>query len=962
MSENIRKLLKKSIIYSTFVGVLLCVWKKNKNSTAKLEEGKTDNKTATASIRNKSNIYERVIKRWLDIILSFCGIVVLSPLFIILSVAIFIDDPGPVIFKQKRIGLNKSFFQLYKFRSMKMNTPHDIPTHQLSNPEQYITRVGKFLRKSSIDELPQLFNIFAGDISVVGPRPALWNQDDLIQERDLYDANSVMPGLTGYAQINGRDELEIPVKAKYDGEYVSALRKSSISGLIMDIKCFFGTFVSVIKSDGVVEGGTGELNKDIGKDYFYPEVDTKIGFDEEIKIDFSVHKKVLITGANSYIGESFEKYAREHYGDNFEIDTVDMIDESWREKSFEGYDTVFHVAGIAHADVGNVSDDVKTRYYEVNTRLAVETAKKAKEDGVKQFVFMSSMIIYGESAPYGKKKIISADTIPMPANFYGDSKWQADKGVRALADDNFNVLVLRPPMIYGKGSKGNYPLLSKFAKKLPVFPFVNNQRSMLYIENLCEFLSQVILVGKGGVFFPQNAEYTRTSDMVREISAVNGKKIVVSRILTPFVMIGSKFPGRIGEIVNKAFGNNCYLYEISNYGIQYQIHNLKESIQRTEEKRKKALIVVSVASMIDQFNMKNIEILQSLGYDVDVAANFVMPGTITDARSDDLKIELKDMGVGVYNIPIPRKINVADICKSYKSVKKLIKDNDYTILHCQSPIGGVIARAASIPKRRGLNVIYTAHGFHFYKGAPIRNWLVFYPIEKIYSHFTDVLITINKEDYSFAQSHLKAKKNAYVPGVGVDTNKFHSVDIDKDNKRKELCVKDDEVVVLSIGELNKNKNHEIIIKALSNNKKMHYFIAGKGELDSYLELLAKKNNVNLTLLGYRTDIPDLLAIADVYAFPSYREGLSVALMEAISAGVPCVASDIRGNRDLIENGVNGFLVLPSDVLGFEQAINYCVTDVRKKIKINSDLIKQIDISHISKIMTEIYKQCSNWKR
>lgn len=208
-------------------------------------------------------------------------------------------------------------------------------------------------------------------------------------------------------------------------------------------------------------------------------------------------KKVLITGADSYIGVSFENYVRVYYASKLSVDTVDMIDGSWRKKDFSLYDVVYHVAGIAHADVGNVSDEMKAKYYAINTDLAIETAKKAKEQGVRQFVFMSSAIVYGDSAPYGKSKRITKDTEPKPANFYGDSKWQADKGVRELADERFTVTVLRPPMIYGKGSKGNYPILAKMAKKLLIFPDVRNERSMLCIENLCEFLCQVMIRGEG---------------------------------------------------------------------------------------------------------------------------------------------------------------------------------------------------------------------------------------------------------------------------------------------------------------------------------------------------------------------------------------------------------------------------------------------------------------------------------
>ena len=195
-------------------------------------------------------MYKKFIKRCVDIILSFSGIILASWLYLIIIIAILIDDPGPVFFTQKRVGKNKKFFNLYKFRSMKMSTPHDIPTHLLENPEKYITRVGRFLRKSSLDEIPQLWNILKGDMSVIGPSPALWNQDDLIEERDKYSANDIRPGLSGWAQINGRDELAIEDKAKLDGEYVQKM------SFLFDCRCFFGTAISALRGDGVIEGGT----------------------------------------------------------------------------------------------------------------------------------------------------------------------------------------------------------------------------------------------------------------------------------------------------------------------------------------------------------------------------------------------------------------------------------------------------------------------------------------------------------------------------------------------------------------------------------------------------------------------------------------------------------------------------------------------------------------------------------
>ena len=200
-------------------------------------------------------IYETSIKRLLDVVLSGVGLVALSPVYLIISVAIKADDPGPVLFTQKRVGKNKRYFNLHKFRSMKMSTPHNVPTHMLDNPDQYITRVGKFMRRTSLDELPQVWDIFVGNMSIIGPRPALWNQDVLVAERDKYNANDVKPGLTGWAQINGRDELELAEKARLDGEYVRRI------GFPFDVKCFVGTVLSVIKSDGVVEGGTGNMKK-----------------------------------------------------------------------------------------------------------------------------------------------------------------------------------------------------------------------------------------------------------------------------------------------------------------------------------------------------------------------------------------------------------------------------------------------------------------------------------------------------------------------------------------------------------------------------------------------------------------------------------------------------------------------------------------------------------------------------
>lgn len=210
-------------------------------------------------------MYIKVVKRLIDIILTGLAMLLLSWLFIIIIIAIFIDDPGPVIFTQKRVGKGKTYFSLHKFRSMKMSTPHDIPTHLLDRPDQYITRVGHILRKTSLDELPQLYDILIGKMSIIGPRPALWNQDDLIAERDKYGANDVKPGLTGWAQINGRDEIEIPLKAKLDGDYVKKLREGGFRAFLFDCRCFMGSIITVIRADGIVEGKVDDITTQKGE-------------------------------------------------------------------------------------------------------------------------------------------------------------------------------------------------------------------------------------------------------------------------------------------------------------------------------------------------------------------------------------------------------------------------------------------------------------------------------------------------------------------------------------------------------------------------------------------------------------------------------------------------------------------------------------------------------------------------
>lgn len=311
-------------------------------------------------------------------------------------------------------------------------------------------------------------------------------------------------------------------------------------------------------------------------------------------------KRVLITGANSYIGTSLKRYLLE-YNDRqgrelYRVDMISQRDPEWESYDFSGYDAVFQASGIAHVDTGSVTAEQQALYYQVNCELAVATARKARAAGVGLFLYPSSIIVYGDSAPYGKSRMITAQTPPNNPHFYGNSKLRAEEELGRLAgtadgdapegagggSQEMQLAILRLPMVYGRGSRGNYPMLAKLAAKLPFFPAVQNQRSMIYIENLCEFIRQRIEDGRGGLYFPQNAEYTATARMVQEIAAAHGKKVRLLKALNPLVALASRMPGKIGAMANKAFGSLTYDRSMSGEMESYCLYDLPESIRRTE--------------------------------------------------------------------------------------------------------------------------------------------------------------------------------------------------------------------------------------------------------------------------------------------------------------------------------------------------------------------------------------------
>ena len=926
----------------------------------------------------RPGIYEKYIKRAMDVILSFGGLVVLSPLYIGISAAIIIDDPGPVFFTQKRLGQNKKYFKLHKFRSMKMSTPHDVPTHMLENPEQYITRVGKFLRAHSLDELPQIWDIFIGNMSVIGPRPGLWNQDVLTAERDKYNANDVKPGLTGWAQINGRDELEIPVKAKLDGEYVKKI------GLLMDIRCFLGSVGVFAHDDSVVEGGTGEMSK-TGRHYTDGKTATeligKIGFDETVTVDKNIKRKILITGAGSYIGESFRAYVDEYYKENFEIETLDMLDEKWREKDFSSFDIVYHVAGIAHADVGNVDEATKEKYYAVNTDLTVEVCKKAKADRVKEFVFMSSMIVYGDSAPYGAKKIVDANTVPKPANFYGDSKLQADVAVRELADEEFKVIVLRPPMIYGKGSKGNYPVLAKLAKKLPVFPDVDNERSMLHIDNLCEFLCQVMLIEHltqdAVVLIPQNAEWTKTSDMVEQIAEVSGKKIKKTKVLTPAVKIAGMMPGKIGGLVNKAFGNNCYAYKISVYsGVNYQKNTLKQSIIRTEEKEnidsseedshtsasdeKKHILVISQYFYPETFRINDMcQEWVKRGYKVTVITgipNYPM-GKFFDGYGYTKKRKEIWNGINIVRIPlIPRGKTSIGMVANYLSfvasgyIVNIFTDvkADYVFTFEVSPMSQALIGCWYAKKHHVPHYLYVQDLWpeNVITVTGISNPVIIKPINKMVDYIyanSDQIFTTSP---SFAETicsrlvKVNQKKVHYWPQYAEEF--YHPCE----RKMIKEIPDDDSFKVIFTGNIGTAQGLEILPKAaeLLKEENIKFVIVGDGRYLKEFNNEIKQRKVQKKFIMIPRQpaerIPELLC-ACAAAFlsfqndPLWKKTIPAKLQSYMACGMPIIASAEGETERVIKKANCGVCCKIGDVDGLSDCIRKLADQDISKMADNS---------------------------
>lgn len=370
--------------------------------------------------------------------------------------------------------------------------------------------------------------------------------------------------------------------------------------------------------------------------------------------------------------------------------------------------------------------------------------------------------------------------------------------------------------------------------------------------------------------------------------------------------------------------------------------------------KKKVLFVATVVKThINVFHLPMLEQFKNNGWETWVAARNDFP------IKEDCNIPFCDVYV---DMPFARNPFMPQNIKVYKALKKLIDKEQFDIISCHTPVGGVLARlAAAKARKKGTKVVYTAHGFHFFRGAPKQNWLLFYPIEKFCSRYTDTLVTINREDFNIAKRKMHAKRVEHVPGVGIYTERIIATTVDVNSKRKDLGIPEDAFLLLSIGELNANKNHKAVIKALDELRlpNVHYAIAGGGDQKETLEAIAAECGLseNVHFLGFRHDIYDLIKIADAYAHPSFREGLPVSVMEAMAGGLPCVVSNVRGNADLIADGEGGYLCSPTDTKGFARAIEMLVNapEMRAKMgKKNAENIRNYDISVVNDKLIKIY--------
>lgn len=629
---------------------------------------------------------------------------------------------------------------------------------------------------------------------------------------------------------------------------------------------------------------------------------------------------LLVIGATGHTGRYFlEELDKNQYKGKIRF----LIRKESDKKVFEKYNLDYEIIQgnlESKEDLQKACKDVDTILEIYNIRYSLNVLEVALKEKVKRIIFVHTTGIYS------KYKMASAEYK------------QIEKEVIEKSKGKIDITILRPTMIYGDLCDHNISKFIKMMDKMRIYPMIAGGKAKIQPVNardLGKAYYQVLINEEK----TKNKEYNLSGetpisikDMLKSILKYLDKKSIFIPIplwlsVACAYILKVITLGRVNTVEkvlrmdeDRCFDNTNAKNDFGYTTIDFQ-EGLKEEVKkyqsnkkkRNNETEKKAIILTTVPSTIEQFNMQNIKLLKELGYKVEVASNFNVTGNIDNNRFNEFLTELEQLDVKVNNISFSRKLFSFDNIRAYKQLKKLFKEQNYQLLHCHTPICGVITRLVARKQRKtGLKVMYTAHGFHFYKGAPLLNWLIYYPVEKICAKWTDCLITINEEDYNWAKKKFKAKKIELINGIGVDRSKFDFImsDSEKEKIRNELKLKKDDFILIQVGELNKNKNQIMTIQAMKKivetNRNVKLLLVGKGDLKDYYEEKIKEYNLekNIFLLGYRKDIPKLLKISDCLISTSKREGLPVNLIEATMSGLPIIATNCRGNRDIANVLVN----------------------------------------------------------
>ncbi|NQX59448.1 glycosyltransferase [Paenibacillus qinlingensis] len=627
-------------------------------------------------------------------------------------------------------------------------------------------------------------------------------------------------------------------------------------------------------------------------------------------------KKILITGTSSYVGNNLKKWLLNE-PNKYSVDSISLRNDSLKGIDFSEYDVVFHVAGIAH--INETKDNVKL-YYEVNRDLAYETAKKAKRDGVNQFIFLSSMSVYGIESG-----VITKDSPLKPKSNYGKSKLQAEELISTLEDEDFKIAKLRPPIIYGKGCKGNYPKLASLILKTPIFPDIENKRSMIYIDNLSEFVKWIIDNGARGLFIPQNKEYVKTSKMVQMIAEAHGKRIQVTKLFNPLLVLMKK-----NSTFNKIFGDLVYEKSLSKYDTQYNYFiDFKNSIKLTEDKLKKIVILSNHHTYTYNFRKEIIQRLLEENYKVYIVLPY------------GEKVELlKQMGCEFIDLPLDRRgMNpISDLkllIKYYRIIENIKPDAVLSYTIKPNIYGGLVCRLQNIPYFPNV----TGLGTVMEKESLLQKVLI-QMYRLAYKNASCIFFQNEENKKFFERQKITMKKSMNIPGSGVNTQHFSLLPYP--------C--DDTVEFVFISRIMKEKGIDQYLEAAEfigtkyQNTKFH--VLGFCEEDYEGKLKEMHDNGFIIYHGMQSDVREFHKFSHCTVHPTYYpEGMSNVLLESAACGRPIITTNRSGCREVVDDGINGYVVEQENSLDL-------IDKIERFLKLDFNSKKQMGISGRLKVEKE----------